>query len=242
MLLEKNNNGMKIFSWNIQHGGGSRLNVILSELKKNGDSSVIILTEFRLNNNGVKIKDFLSELGFQHQFTPTDNIKINTVLVASKIEVEFSIDIGLGIHTHRVVSVKWGYFHLIAAYFPQRKEKRAVFNFLSTQLESKPLDTVLIVAGDMNTGIHYLDETENSFFCSSDFQAIQAKGLLDAWRLLNGELREYSWYFRNGNGFRIDHFYVSKRISKSISKCFYNHKYRENKFSDHSSMSLVLKN
>ena len=76
MVLEKNKNGMKIFSWNIQHGGGSRLNVILSELKKNGDSSVIILTEFRLNNNGVKIKDFLSELGFQHQFTPTDNIKI----------------------------------------------------------------------------------------------------------------------------------------------------------------------
>ena len=241
MLLEKNNNGMKIFSWNIQHGGGSRLNVILSELKKNGDSSVIILTEFRLNNNGVKIKDFLSELGFQHQFTPTDNIKINTVLVASKIEVEFSIGIGLGIHTHRVVSVKWGYFHLIAAYFPQRKEKRAVFNFLSTQLESKPLDTVLIVAGDMNTGIHYLDETANSFFCSNDFQAIQAKGLLDAWRLLNGELREYSWYFRNGNGFRIDHFLINSEYRHLVKDCYYHHKAREEKVSDHSQMVLVLK-
>lgn len=241
MFLEKNKNGMTIFSWNIQHGGGSRLNVILSELKKNSDSSVIILTEFRLNDNGLKIKDFLTELGFQYQFTPTDNIKINTVLVASKIEVEFSIDIGLGIHTHRVVSVKWSYFHLIAAYFPQRKEKRAVFNFLSTQLESNPLDTVLIVAGDMNTGIHYLDEREDTFFCSSDFQAIQAKGLLDAWRLLNRELREYSWYSNHGNGFRIDHFLITSGFRHLVKDCYYLHRAREEKVSDHSQMVLVLK-
>ena len=232
---------MKIFSWNIQHGGGSRLNVILSELKKNSDSSVVVLTEFRSNDNGIKIRDVLSELGFQYQFTPIDDSKINTVLVASKLEVEFSLGLDLGKHIHRVVSVKWGCIHLIAAYFPQKKEKKEIFEFLSETLDSNPSDTALIVAGDLNTGIHYLDERANSFYCSSDFQAIQTKGLLDAWRLLNGERKEYSWYSRYGNGFRIDHFLINSEFRHLVKDCYYHHIAREEKVSDHSQMVLLLK-
>ena len=56
----------------------------------------------------------------------------------------------------------------------------------------------------------------------------------------NTDEKEYSWYSNAGNGFRLDHFFVSKSIKDYVTKCYYNHNYRETKISDHSFMSLEI--
>ena len=65
--------------------------------------------------------------------------------------------------------------------------------------------------------------------------------MIDAFRFLNGNIKEYSWYSNAGNGFRIDHFFVSKNLKNNLTKCYYKHNCRENNISDHSLMSLDIK-
>ena len=55
---------MKVFSWNIRHGGGTRITEILAELERHTDSDFIILTEYRNNKNASSIKEKLTHLGF----------------------------------------------------------------------------------------------------------------------------------------------------------------------------------
>ena len=47
---------MKVFSWNIRHGGGTRITEILAEVERHADSDFIVLTEYRNNKNGLLIK------------------------------------------------------------------------------------------------------------------------------------------------------------------------------------------
>ena len=65
--------------------------------------------------------------------------------------------------------------------------------------------------------------------------------MIDAFRFLNGNIKEYSWYSNAGNGFRIDHFFVSKNLKSNLTKCYYKHNCRKNNTSDHSLMSLDIK-
>ena len=66
-------------------------------------------------------------------------------------------------------------------------------------------------------------------------------GAIDAWRLINKDKTEYTWYSNAGNGFRIDHCYISQSLKDRVKDCFYIHETREKKYSDHSLMSIELK-
>jgi len=231
---------MKIFTWNIRHGGGARLNEILSEIRKNADSDVIVLTEFRDNKNAQAIRAVLSECGMPFQFMPNTEPRVNTILIATRHEAEFYQFPNLNEHAHRVVMLKSGSLQIFGTYFPQKKEKAKVFSFLADQLKNASLDQTVVVAGDLNTGLHFKDEQGKSFHCSEDFQKLLETGMTDAWRLLNADLSEYSWYSNYGNGFRIDHCLVSSNSKNVIRNCFYIHKAREKKYSDHSQMVLEL--
>jgi|TARA_B110000046_G_scaffold138194_1_gene144565 exodeoxyribonuclease III len=231
---------MKFFSWNIRQGGGSRIEKILAELECHANADLIILSEYRNNDKGQIIKKQLQKLGFSFQYVPTQEPKVNTVLVAAKHFVQFRKHSELNQHQHRVVSILWKGFHILATYFPQGKEKAAVFGFLNKLIEIESSENILLIAGDINTGIHYEDEIENSFYCSQDFISLQNNGMTDAWRRMNGDSKEYSWYSNKGNGFRIDHYLISSIHRDSVQSCYYLHEPRKAKISDHSQMVLHL--
>ena len=54
---------MKILTLNIRHGGGNRVNTIMSRLI-NQDADILVVTEFRENRNSLKIKEALKENGY----------------------------------------------------------------------------------------------------------------------------------------------------------------------------------
>mgnify|MGYP001185755949 FL=1 len=231
---------MIITTWNIRHGGGKRTKEIDSVIKDNMNSDVFILTEFRNNDNKEIIKKSFNLYGFTNVFVTSSDKKTNSILIASKEEYKAEFFDSLKDHKQRVVKIKSSKLSIYGCYFPQQKLKKDVFGFLLKELV-KNKDENIIIAGDLNTGKHYIDEKGASFYCSEYLYELEKEGMVDAWRLINGNKKEYSWYSSAGNGFRIDHFFVTNSLKNSVAECFYNHSYRENKFSDHSLMSLKLK-
>ena len=65
------------------------------------------------------------------------------------------------------------------------------------------------------------------------------RGWVDAWRLINGDKKEYTWYSNVGNGFRLDYSFITQDIAKKVSDVQHSHIEREMRYSDHS--SLIVK-
>ena len=178
---------MKIVSWNIRHGGGTRITEILAELERHANADFIVLTEYRNNKNASSIKEKLTHLGFVNQHSPNVEAKVNSVLIATPPPPPFEEEPQLQRPQQRGVSARGNDMHIVGTYFPQKKEKARVFDFLNDLVKSAHIETTLIIAGDMNTGVHFEDETGKSFYCSNDFIQLKKEGLTDAWRLINTE-------------------------------------------------------
>jgi len=225
-----------ITTWNIRHGGGSRLLQITTVLDGYSSSDVLVITEYRPNKNGKAIRALLEEKGYGHQFTTVTEEKQNGVLVASRLEFEAKTDERLAEHSHRVAIAQYEGFTLYCCYFPQQKEKQKVFDYL---IEECANSDRYVITGDINTGLHFIDEKGKSFYCAEALYELD-QVMPDVYRHLHGERKEYSWFSNAGNGFRIDHFMVSPALLEGVQSCKYDHEPRESKASDHSAMSLEL--
>ncbi len=230
---------MIITTWNIRHGGGKRIKDIIQVISENSETDIFILTEYRNNANKEFISSELIKLGYNFQYNPASEPKLNSVLIASKTEFKTQTFDKLKEHKQRVIKVYNDNFSIYGCYFPLKNLKKEVFEFLLTEI-GKNKDENIIITGDFNTGKHYLDEKGNTFYCSEYFEILEQQGMTDAWRFLNGEAKEYSWYSNAGNGFRLDHFFLTSSLSCRIKSCEYVHKYREQKISDHSMMTLKI--
>lgn len=231
---------MVITTWNLRQGGLSNMNKIVQVLSENRDSDILVLTEFRNNTKKEFLINSLIKIGYDFFYFSTTKTKTNSVLIASKENYEIEYFEELNNHKERVLKIKTPNFLLYGCYFPQQELKKIIFEFLLDQIHQNPNEKI-IITGDLNTGRHYIDEKGASFKCAEYFDKLEDIGMIDAFRFLNGSIKEYSWYSNAGNGFRIDHFFVSTNLKNSLTKCYYKHNCRENNISDHSLMSLDVK-
>jgi exonuclease III len=65
-------------------------------------------------------------------------------------------------------------------------------------------------------------------------------GFCDLWRQRYPDGREFSWYSHRGNGFRIDHAFLSPALAKRAGTVRYSHAERLAGLSDHSALILEL--
>ena len=232
---------MKILTWNIRHGGGTRIDSIIDVLMENYESQLLIISEYRNNRNGIILRDKLKHLGYTFQ-TPniSNEQRVNSVFIAGKQSFTHTSFDELGEHKQRVIRIEINELTIYGCYFPQKNLKKIIFDFLLKKV-SENLEKKIIITGDINTGKHFQDEKKATFYCSEYIDKLEQKGMIDAWRFVNNGNKEYSWYSNAGNGFRIDHFFVSKVLEESIISCSYNHLPRENKVSDHSLMEIQIK-
>lgn len=254
---------MKVLTWNLRHGGGSRRmpEITLSLLEHHAD--VVVLTEWRQHTGG-QICGVLADHGlrFQHSTEPGKNS--NGVLVASRtrIEVEGGDDgfMGLGgggapgLASHRKAKKK----RLVEAWIPDlgvtvigvhvppdgmdgtpSAGREAVFQAAVAAAKARR-DERCVLIGDLNAGRHYLDEEGATFSCTRLLGELAACGYVDAWRAMNPEKREFSWFSHEGNGFRIDHAILSVALASRVKACWYSHNERERDLSDHSMMVLEV--
>jgi exonuclease III len=226
----------RLFSWNIRQGGGTRVTAIVETITK-ANAHVLVLSEYRNNPRGEEIIRRLKSAGFS-QFQTTDSAaNENSVIIASRLPFQaqgFSDRVVA--YPHAMICAEFSAFDVYGMYLPHKK-KHTWFDVI---LDRIALDKPCILTGDFNTGKNFIDQSKNSFWYTEKLEAIEEIGYVDAFRHMHGDVREYSWYSHQGNGYRYDHTYVHPAIAPLISDCRYDHESRQANHSDHSPMILDL--
>jgi exonuclease III len=227
---------LKILSWNILQGGGSRIQSIVNFLLEQ-NAEIICLSEFHNNTNGYFLRSSLLKSGWIHQSTGANAEENNTVFIASKIPFESSYPAkNLDTYQDLMIKANFSAFSLYNNYFPHKKEHK-LFDILFEELHS---NSNAIIVGDLNTGKNYIDQVGDSFWYQKEFSTLEKNNFIDAFRFFHKEKKEYSWYSHQGNGYRYDHTFFYQTLSAIAKNCYYLHEVREQKISDHSPMILEL--
>ena len=235
---------LRILSWNILHGGGTRCEEILSFIGKH-EPDIVTLQEFRHGSSKKILLEGLKSLGLETVFAPeTSGARENSLIVATSMPMKaasFPDDsvparaIKASIEVSPVIDINF-----IAVHFPQKKAQLPLFHALQ-DLPAEWLDGHSILVGDFNCGIPFIDSETKTFYATQLFQQLLSDGWHDAWRERHLDAREFTWVStRKSNGFRYDHALVSKSLNDIILNVQYDHLAREEKASDHSLMIIDI--
>ena len=231
---------MRIVTWNVRHGGGTRAQAFAETLISLGPD-VAIITEFRNGSTGEKIKKVLEQNGLVHFCHASTPARLNSVLLSSRIECSERELASLGDEGHRCAWAQIGELNVLGFYFPQNRAKEAVFDAIC-RIDARILSEQSLLIGDFNTGRHFLDENARTFYCAEYFDKLEDLGWTDTWRSRNPTTKEFSWFSAAGNGFRIDHAFASPGLDARILGVRYDHSVRESGLSDHSALIVDLAN
>jgi len=221
---------VRIISWNIRAGGGSRIRAIADQISRWG-ADVVALSEFRGTPPSADLARALADRGLTHQLcTASVHLpRVNALLVASRWPVARVrlrsapiADPGrwLLAEVAGPVPISLGAMHV-----PNRVTGRK-FHFLDAVLgvaHTWRRGPALLV-GDTNSGLIDLDEEVPAFNTEEDgwIRGLEAAGWADAFRFLRGTERAYTWYSPNGgNGFRIDQAFVNRPLRPRLSSARY---------------------
>lgn len=226
-----------ILSWNIRQGGGSRFVKIVKSVEKLAPE-VVAFSEFRNNKVGIQLRTALLRMGYRYQVVSHAKNDVNSAILASKYPCSSSIFPKCDpTYDHNIVCGRLPAFDIYSVYFPHKKKHR-LFDFL---IEDELSERPAIIVGDYNTGKNGIDQLGNSFWYTDELAALEKLGYVDAFRLIHGDVKEYSWFSHQKNGYRYDHTYISESLSPFVADCVYLHEWREKGLSDHSPMLLTLK-
>jgi len=229
---------MRLVAWNIRQGGGSRLPRIAEALRRH-DAEILVLSEYRGGASAMRLLAALDALGYRYATTLAPPPGRPGVLIAARgpFEEHGRVD-GLA-EPCRLVSVAFGSFRLVGVYMPNLLAKIPYWEALITTLCADCAGPALAI-GDFNTCRPYLDEAGAIDRCAHYMDRIAEIGFCDLWRCRNPELREYSWFSTRGNGFRIDHAFLSGALAERAGPIRYSHEERLAGLSDHSPLILEL--
>ena len=238
---------VKLLSWNILQGGGRRSRDILGTIE-NHSPEIVCLQEFRRGSSAQSIQNGLKALGLNYIHVPeTAEPREHTLLVASK----YGFDAGPFLtKPNRPLHLLEAYFgkeslgfelSLISVHFPQKKAQVPLFKSLFEDSESL-LKTNAMIIGDMNCGIPFVDSDSKTFYATKHYQELLNTGWIDNWRSRHLKAEEYTWVSaRTGNRFRYDQCLSSPALDSKITSIEYDHKPREERYSDHSLMIVEFK-
>ena len=102
------------------------------------------------------------------------------------------------------------------------------------------LDRPSLIIGDLNTGRPRCDEKGKIFVWADRFERLEKIGWIDAWRHCNPGPTEFSGHSNAGNGFRIDHAFVSPALLPRVRAYQYSYRERIDGISDHSILLIEI--
>lgn len=233
---------MKIVSYNV-NGIRAAINKGLISWLRETNADIYCFQEIKANVSDIPIADF-EELGYHCYWFSAQKKGYSGVAVLTK-EKPISVQEGCGLEQAdfegRVLRLQFEKFHLWNTYFPSGSsgEDRQAYKmeFLEQYLDvmkrsNNPKKTKLIIAGDYNIchkeiDIHDPKGNKNSSgFLPEErawMDAFFESGMVDAFRVINQEPHQYSWWsYRanaraNNKGWRIDYINVSESLKSNIS-------------------------
>ena len=230
---------MRLFAWNIRQGGGTRLLAITDAILRH-DADVLMLSEYRGGDAALRLKEALARVGYPHVTTPIPPPGKTGVLVAARrrLGAHAALDDALP-EPYRLVHVEIGKLSLCAVYMPNLLAKVPYWEAVVASLALR-LDGHALAIGDFNTCRAYVDEPGAIDRCAHFMDRVAELGFCDLWRHRYPEGREFSWYSHRGNGFRIDHAFLSPALARRAKAIRYSHEERLAGLSDHSPLILDL--
>lgn len=254
---------IRVLTWNIQSGGGTRVPQIMSEVDDLAPD-LLVFTEVT-HKNLAALKAALESRGLNHIATRCPQGRVNSVLVASAIPFQVTSD-DIPADQERWVSVRFDSLDLtvLCIHIPGsddhkfdaegrgtsgERRKEAFWNEVIRYAKSKRDDRCIIL-GDFNTGLRELDMTPGAtpFYLPENMAVLKMIGFTDTWRHLNPKSREYTWYSQQRgedyNGFRLDYIFVSSPLVDSIENAehvdYVRGKVSDGKLSDHAMLFADL--
>jgi exodeoxyribonuclease-3 len=230
---------LRLFAWNIRQGGGTRLLAIIDAILRH-DADVLMLSEYRGGDAALRLKEALARVGYPHVTTPIPPPGKTGVLVAARrrLGAHAALDDALP-EPYRLVHVEIGKLSLCAVYMPNLLAKVPYWEAVVASLALR-LDGHALAIGDFNTCRAYVDEPGAIDRCAHFMDRVAELGFCDLWRHRYPEGREFSWYSHRGNGFRIDHAFLSPALARRAKAIRYSHEERLAGLSDHSPLILDL--
>lgn len=241
-----------IFCWNIGNPSTERAKKQAKWLKKRSED-FFVLTEAKGSKGCSFLRDYFV-LNNYNVIMPDMKSKEYGVMIISKYPFKISnFKNCINFLPSRTISIvsysPIGKIEIIGLYIPSRNtdkkkitRKKAFIEKISNALKHSSKN-LRIVCGDFNIlePNHY---PQYKFFKNWEYQFyndLVGSNLIDAFRYLNPNKKEYSWMGKTGDGYRYDHIFISKNMSSFLSKCFYDHSPRNIKLSDHSGIIAEIK-
>lgn len=221
---------MRLVFWNIQAGGGKRIEGIARQLIA-WSPTIIALAEFRGTAASQWLANYLYQQGWQHQLTTVNPAlpAANALLCASIYPLE-----QIAATTTTIVPTRWlltkvlhptAPFTLGVMHIPNMVTglKYPFYQGLLSLLDGWTHEQGLLI-GDTNSGLPKIDEESPAF---TKLEAgwigdMERRGWHDMYRVLHGDARTYTWYSPNGrNGFRLDQAFANPTMLPRITALRY---------------------
>lgn len=241
-------NIIRFLNWNIRNPSLQRATKQVKWIER-GNFDIIILTETKFSQGCVHIRDRLKSLGYKVIFLKPENKDYGVILAVRNLKEILKKSIKfLPYRTSSTVCNFYGNDILITGvYIPVwRNEEKKKFldefeKLIGNEDLKKRFDNWIII-GDLNIlEPDHIPQYSQYKTWEYFYNRIGEYGFVDAFRLFHPNEKEYSWFGREGNGYRFDHIFVSKNILPLIKNCFYIHGPRLEKLSDHSAMYLEIR-
>jgi exodeoxyribonuclease III len=230
---------LRVLAWNIRQGGGSRLAAIAAALARH-DADVLVISEYRGGEAAARLRLTLAELGYRHATRLAPPPGRNGVLIASRRKLRQEEVVSASVpEPYRMVGVAVAGLRLHGIYMPNLQQKVPYWQALIATLAAGAPQRVLAI-GDFNTCRAYVDEPGAIDATAYFMDEVEAIGFCDLWRQRYPDGREFSWYSTRGNGFRIDHAFLSPALARRAISVGYSHDERLGGLSDHSPLIVDL--
>jgi exodeoxyribonuclease-3 len=231
---------LRLLAWNIRQGGGKRLAAIVEACARH-EADVLVISEYRGGDAGARLRAALASIGYHHASAATPPPGGNGVLIAARHPFDDGGPVSDAVpEPYRMVRAYFGPVRIYGIYMPNLLKKIPYWEALIAALAAEPLQAEALAIGDFNTCRAYVDEPGAIDACAHYMDAVEAIGFCDLWRRRYPEGREFSWYSTRGNGFRIDHAFLSPAMAARAGEVRYSHDERLSGLSDHSPLLIDL--
>lgn len=232
-------NRLRLLAWNIRQGGGTRLAAIADAAARHAPD-VLIVSEYRSGDAAGRLRGALAERGYRHATVTAPPPGRNGVLIAARRPLREIGPLDGGVaEPYRIVGVDVGGLRLFGVYMPNLLAKVPYWEALIAALAEQARAPAVAI-GDFNTCRAYVDEPGAIDRTAHFLDKVEAIGFCDLWRCRNPDGREFSWYSTRGNGFRIDHAFLSPLLAARAGAVRYSHEERLAGLSDHAPLILDL--
>jgi exodeoxyribonuclease-3 len=246
---------VQLMVFNAQHAAHGRARHQAAWIAAHDSTDLLVVTEVGAGPGGQALIEALGEHGYSPVRACDPAAPDYRAIPASRGPALTSIPSGISVLAHRspaaAVTVSGYTVGLLGLYVPSRgtkqhrnKSKRAFQDAVARALPGflARFGGPVIVAGDLNVvepghwpHLPVFGAWEYAFY-----QSFLDAGMTDAYRARHPDTWEHSWFGLSGNGYRIDHIFVTRQHVAQVRCCGYLQAPRELGLTDHAAMTLTL--